>query len=477
MAAQEQHHSALKQNLSNKLNSHIMPKYSLSISALLNIVLSLGVADGSTFANPASYKHPEPIKRYRVGIVDNQGKSIVPCNYKTIENLGFGFYFLEKFSKHSTQENSYEGLIVNHLGKVVSPPLPPDTTLAGALILKTPEPETKLSVLPDQTFLIIHSDKGFGLADHTGKVILNAEHLKIGQPNQHYFPVDATETEKFVFNTQTNEKLPFPAEYKIVEGTGKFTQRKLVPIAMSKGRPARFGYARASGYVLIPPVYNEAGEFDDADYALVRVGEKKGFVDDLGQLASPLYQKASPFHGQYAVIYKEEEHVSLPSKVGETGQCILGLPSGKAALVDKTFKLHLYAKYKSLRYLRDDIYAAELMNGSGMDAITPQDELVFHFPENTHNLHILKDGYLCMRHDKYLQKLDDITIDNHGNPAPPAQTSDAEPLSGLTVIHNTNGDGVERSSVVDASGKIVAKEIVGTYQIIDKDRIIKTVPK
>ena len=210
-------------------------------------------------------------------MVDTHGKTIVPCKYKSIEDLGYGLFFLEHFPKSTEQKVSYDGQIVSYNGKPIPIHLPPNTTLARVIFLNEPDKESQLSALPAETYLITHSDKGFGIADHTGKVVLEAVHLRIGQPNQHYFPVDATDSEKFVFNAQTMEKMPFPAEYKIVEGQGKSTKRKLVPIEWVKAGRKRFGYARASGYVLMPPVYNEAEEFDDSGLAIVKVGDKKGF--------------------------------------------------------------------------------------------------------------------------------------------------------------------------------------------------------
>lgn len=410
-------------------------------------------------------------------MVDTHGKTIVPCKYKSIEDLGYGLFFLEHFPKSTEQKVSYDGQIVTYNGKPIPIHLPPHTTLARVIFLNEPDKESQLSTLPAETYLVTHSDKGFGIADHTGKIILEATHLKIGQPNQHYFPVDATDSEKFVFNAQTMEKMPFPAEYKIVEGQGKSTKRKLVPIEWVKAGRKRFGYARARGYVLMPPVYNEAGEFDDSGLAIVKVGDKKGFVDDSGQLVSPLYFQASPFHGKYATVVPVIESFKVSHKMNPQSYVRFGKFALKAGFINRDFKLKSAPKYLHLEYLRDDIYAADLPDQSGMDAITPDNEVIFHFPENTHALRLLKDGYICMRYDKNRKALDDIKVDFKGNviPSTPAEVSD--PSSGLTVNHSQDENGQEVSTVVDASGKVVAKEITGSYQIISKDRIIKSLTK
>ncbi len=412
-----------------------------------------------------------------VGMVDTHGKTIVPCKYKSIEDLGYGLFFLENFPKSNEQALSYDGQIVTYNGKPIPIHLPPHTTLARVIFLNEPDRESQLSTLPAETFLITHSDKGFGLANHTGKVILEAVHLRIGQPNQHYFPVDATDSEKFVFNAQTMEKMPFPAEYKIVEGEGKSTKRKLVPIQMAKAGPKRFGYARASGYVLMPPVYNEAGEFDDSGLAIVKVGDKKGFVDDSGQLVSPLYFQASGFNGKYAVVVPVIEHIEWSGEINPQSAVRTGQYALKAGFINRDFKLISPPKYRSLTYLQDNLYAAQLLDNSSMDAITPDDQVVFHFPSDTYMVWKMPEGYFCRRSSLNRKALDDIKVDFKGNVIPSAPAEVADPSSGLTVNHSQDDSGQELSTVVDASGKVVAKEITGSYQIISKDRIIKSLTK
>ena len=103
--------------------------------------------------------------------------------------------------------------------------------------------------------------------------------------------------------------------------------------------------------------------------------------------------------------------------------------------------------------------------------------MIFHFPEYTHRVRQLKDGFVCMRYDKNMRALEDVKVDRQGNviQSTPAEVSD--PSSGLTVNHSQDENGQEVSTVVDASGKVVAKEITGSYQIISKDRIIKSLTK
>lgn len=454
-----------------------MPQISLTLSTLLNIVLTFGFADASSFTGLKPCSKPGTPAINEVGMVDTHGKTIVPCKYKSIEDLGYGLFFLENFPKSNEQALSYDGQIVTYNGKPIPIHLPPHTTLARVIFLNEPDKESQLSTLPTETFLITHSDKGFGLADHTGKIILEATHLRIGQPNQHYFPVDATDSEKFVFNAQTMEKMPFPAEYKIVEGEGKSTKRKLVPIQMAKAGPKRFGYARASGYVLMPPVYNEAGEFDDSGLAIVKVGDKKGFVDDSGQLVSPLYFQASGFNGKYAVVVPVIEHIEWSGEINPQSAVRTGQYALKAGFINRDFKLISPPKYRSLTYLQDNLYAAQLLDNSSMDAITPDDQVVFHFPSDTYMVWKMPDGYFCRRSSLNRKALDDIKVDFKGNVIPSAPAEVADPSSGLTVNHSQDDSGQEVSTVVDASGKVVAKEITGSYQIISKDRIIKSLTK
>jgi hypothetical protein len=167
--------------------------------ALLSLILALALPPGAR-AHAVS------------GVVDTKGRVIIPCKYKNVRQLRNGFFLLEEFDPKNVWNMSFSCLLSDRDGNLIQPKLPTGFTLADVILPDT-FVSTKLSVLPKETILKIHDDKGFALSNLAGHLILEPdEYLHVESLDEGMFEIWKS-SQGYLFNALTHTKVPLSASF------------------------------------------------------------------------------------------------------------------------------------------------------------------------------------------------------------------------------------------------------------------------
>ena len=320
------------------------------------------------------------------GLEDKTGKTIVPCQYVLINDVGHGLYLLEKPDASNPVKRTYSGVVVDNLGQEVPVTLPSGYTLTKIYLPDSLEQTAELTTIPAQSILKIHGPEGYGLADTKGRFLLEAKHEDIGEPIRGCFPINNwKKEEKLIFDASTGKCAKVPALWYLPPKTD------LIPVQVSGNGLPKYGYIKLTGEMVIKPAFEEAEEFTENGLAKVRIQFTRtppdldvddAFIDKTGKIVSPIYREAFAFNGKCASVCYSR---SKPYKWG---------------LVDSKFKYTVKAKYYIIFPALPDIFAAQESESSQLIAIGPDGNVLFRFPPNTGYIERVGDYIRCHIRDK-----------------------------------------------------------------------------
>ena len=324
----------------------------------------------------------QPALAYQLfGLEDKTGKTIVPCQYVLINEVGHGLYLLEKPDASNPVKRTYSGVVVDNLGKEVPVTLPSGFTLTKVYLPDSLKPTEALATIPAESILQIHGPEGYGLADTKGQVLLEAKQEDIGEPIRGCFPINNwKKEEKLIFDASTGKCVKVPALWYLP------TKAELIPVQVCGLGSPLYGYIRRTGEIVIKPAFEEAEEFADNGLAKVRIHFTKApkdlerddvYIDKKGKIVSSIYRHAFAFNGKCA-----------PVCYGENGVDEWGL-------VDSKFKYTVKPKYKIIMSALPDIFAAQESESSPFIAIDPDGNVLFRFPPNTSYIERVGDYVRC----------------------------------------------------------------------------------
>lgn len=115
-----------------------------------------------------------------IGLMDAEGREIIPAKYSQIRCLGAGFYIVRSVAPGLQLGN--ELFLFNRKGKPIAANVPSSTKFAGVFDLGTVKGSSKEELPPDAVLIFSHNKK-LGLCDTKGKILLPARYAAIDMVN------------------------------------------------------------------------------------------------------------------------------------------------------------------------------------------------------------------------------------------------------------------------------------------------------
>lgn len=270
--------------------------------------------------------------RDRYGLFDISGKEIIPCQYRSLEYIGCGFYLAEELPGIRSQPSEIDLLsavpkellarIENHRdysskvllfrnGKKVKAPIPRDAVLTGVLLRSKDEEfdfkkhrRPKVSnagVIPKDALLTFITRQGFGLCTGTGEMLVEPTLKSLKKCGDNRLTIDLYSVGSRL-HTPRNETVSKPIfdkeKKKYVEGLTLIRDNGIDYFSDRSGRKLSPSYAFAqpfnNGIALV------------GDKIAMWIGLKRQswdcyFIDKDFKRVSPKYFGATEFHGPYAL--------------------------------------------------------------------------------------------------------------------------------------------------------------------------------
>lgn len=305
--------------------------------------------------------------RDMMGVIDQTGKEIIPCKYKRVQMIAPGFYMAIGFEDGPGARQEWHGLIpmldlapaargalqkhniwlpkilFDYNGKQVKVSIPKNTVLSDIHISEawkyklrnagnTSEVRT---TLPPDSLIEFLGPNGFGVCDVSGNVLIEPKYqvLSLGGCESGNVSVSTWNEAKKKFDQQ---KIPISAKFTSFRDINSsrldelMAEQKVIEgLLVYRDEAGKFGYKDEKGNVVIPAQYYQALPFSEG-MAAVRLNPWQGpevgkhcFIDKTGKIISPIYWRATGFHGKYACVTMKGEprpipHVMLPPAHLET---------------------------------------------------------------------------------------------------------------------------------------------------------------
>lgn len=289
--------------------------------------------------------------RDMMGVIDQTGKEIIPCQYKKVKMIAPGFYLAYGFEDGPGVRQNWHGLIplttipapakealekyniwapkilFDFYGKQMKLPLPRNTVLSDIYIseawrrrLFSADDMSQLRTnLPPDSLIEFLGPNGFGVCDLSGNVLVEPRYqsLSLGgcESGNVYVSTWNSTTKKF-----DKEKIPIAARFsnyrdvnpsKLDELLSK--QKARDGLLVFRDASGKFGYKDEKGSIVIPAIYYDAQPFSEG-MAPVRLNPWQGpevgkhcFIDKTGKIISPIYWRATGFHGKFACVTMKGE--------------------------------------------------------------------------------------------------------------------------------------------------------------------------
>ncbi len=324
---------------------------------------------------------PEAFAYIEYGIIDRDGRTIVPCKYRIIEYLGHGNFFLEEINDEHPLKPSYKGKVVDRDGKPLTLNVPDGFTLSNVYPpASSDKDDLPKSSLPADTILQIHGKEGVGLCRLDGSIILEPKYEYIGAPIRGFLHVSSLPLSKrtpifFIFNSKTGKRL----EISGLTAMPNFASEPPFPFEVHRDGKSIWGYIDLDGTILIEPKYSSAGEFMADGLARVCSQNVRDhfYIDKAGnKVAAPPYRHVENFKDSCLVMVNEGTRL-------------------KYGLIDKNGKYTIEPEYTQLKKLSDNLFAGRKTENDQFKAITSDGKELFTFPPLTQRVHWLSDGLIA----------------------------------------------------------------------------------
>ncbi len=279
------------------------------------------------------------------GLIDLNGKEIIPCKYRSMEYIGCGFYLaeeipdpnskgkqllnliprdlLEKVEKHSEYS---EKVLLTRNGARLNPKIPKDAVLTHIYLPSGDDRWTPVKIdkfeakaLPNDAIVYFLNKKGFGACDAKGDILVkpSIEALK----------------EKYVYDVcpVASRFIPKKEQKKSTDCLTKFEnpRRYSEGLGVFHDEHWKLGYMDESGRVVLAAKFDSASDFSDGMAAVCPGPDGGGycFIDKTGAKVSPSFDYVSEYSNGIAAAGK-----SIPRKR------IFAEPHG-SYYIDKQYKV------------------------------------------------------------------------------------------------------------------------------------------
>jgi len=408
------------------------------------------------------------------GVIDSNGREIIPCKFGQIKYLGQGLFFAEEANDEQPAERSYVGRVFNNAGKALTIKIPKDFTLSNVTLPATKSDTAGSSPLvthcPDGTVLEIHGKDGFGLCDLDGKILLEPKFGAIGDLRDGYVSAfSPPHMYQFTLNLKTGERKSGPREAHVM---GFGPDYDIRPFSISGGDGYIWGYMNKAGDIVIQPKFRHAQYFTKEGFAVVEVGEKpskskRAFIDRTGKIVSPEYHSAHSFEDGIASVTDESEDGSI----------------SKRMLIDTTFKPVLSGNFRGAKKLFDNIFAvyenATGLNYLSFKAVNSKGEFLFNFPGTlVTSPHVQGNEIVCATReggkvgDEEVRKI--VHLDNQGKVLKTVSGTFPMEEYGISVLSEKVPPHDTRYSLLGKNGKVISQVKNGYLRPVAPDRIVKT---
>ncbi|PHR49181.1 MAG: hypothetical protein COA32_03785 [Fluviicola sp.] len=283
------------------------------------------------------------------GIIDANGKEIIPLIYDNIEGTinenGMQEYFPDGLALVSVLdgERGYKHGYINKKGKIVIPVryIKADSFLKGTAIVAVRGDSISLGVYDgvEEFQYVPH----YGVINTSGKVKIP---LKYNSMSYFYRGVAKVNLNgKIGFIDSTGKEI-IPIKYDYIQENGFKTGNRLVYVKLNN----KWGFIDNIGNEVIPVKYDEVGYFSDG-LVNVKHNNKWQFLDENGKEITPLkYDHVNEFNEGFAVVTLGEKYgyidktgkVAIPLKFDyaydfSNGKAMVKLYENKDDIYGKTF--------------------------------------------------------------------------------------------------------------------------------------------
>lgn len=288
----------------------------------VNFLLSVGFM----IAIPGDY---DPEGRFSgdgnlYGLLDQNGKTVVPPKYSQIDYAGRGFFIMSSVNSQDPYARGDERYLFNVDGVQVPLKVPEGAHFRRILWLGEglQESDAPLKKLPENALITFVKNERYGVCDISGNTIVRPIYDFIDIPHEGLaFMVKIIDhvCELSLFNVQSHLVKVLTIKSPVWSGPVGFRHQTFFSEGLAaceirddRGFP-KFGYIDAEGKFVIEPRYRQAGPFANG-IASVSLGmEKKGTViDRSGSVVSPDVLEVDQFRGEYAVA----KYKALPAGYG-----------------------------------------------------------------------------------------------------------------------------------------------------------------
>ncbi|MGD9680629.1 MAG: WG repeat-containing protein [Candidatus Obscuribacterales bacterium] len=412
--------------------------------------------------------NPCPTSAYKVvGLIDQNGKTIVPGKYRWIRYLGSGLFLAEEICPDNPKRASLRAHLLDCDGKIIEPTLPDGCCLADVYLTKEAASlNAYVHAAPPGTILAIHSKSGFGLCNFMGQILLKPEFKALGSKKGDLVPVCDTRHSRpylqFLFNTATKKRLSVPA-FAILHNSNTPDLFKIEIRANPGGpnRDARWAYLSTDGNIQIKPLFSSIEDFTPDGLAIAYLHGTRDcvFLDRTGRIRSPHFRQATPFLNNLSIVQTD------------TGYGVL----------NRKFRFRIRPIYSRIDRIFDDVFVVKLRDDSPFKAIDEAGKPLFDLPSSTAFVHKYNDElFRCSLFDNQRAITQIAFIDRSGKIR---KTFDQEFIGapfpsqeleyGFTSISKLMpGRGYFRG-LLNQEGKLIQPMQEAFYTPVTRDRVVK----
>ncbi len=289
------------------------------------------------------------------GLLDQNGKSVVPPKYSQIDYAGRGLFIASSVNAHNPYDRGVERYLFNADGLQVQLKVPEGAHFRRILWLGEglQDSDAPLKKLPQNTLITFIKDNHYGICDLSGKTIVRPIYDFIDIPQDGLtFMVKTIDhvSELSTFNVQSHQVRVLPIKNPVWSGHDAFRYRTFFSEGLAAceirdehGYP-KFGYIDADGKFVIEPRYREPGPFVNGIASVsLDMGKADTVIDKSGRVISPEFLEVEQFRGEYAIAKCK----SLPAGYG--------IVNRKFAFVVKPDygNIRAITKYRAYSHLND----------------------------------------------------------------------------------------------------------------------------
>ncbi|MBX9951595.1 MAG: WG repeat-containing protein [Candidatus Obscuribacterales bacterium] len=258
------------------------------------------------------------------GLLDQNGKSVVPPKYSQIDYAGRGLFIASSVNAHDPWVRGEERYLFNADGVQVELKVPEGSHFRRILWLGEglQDSDVPLKILPQNTLVTFIKDNHYGICDLSGKTIVRPIYDFIDIPHDGLsFMVKTIDhvCELSTFNVQTHQVKVLPIKKPVWSGPGAFRYQTFFSEGLAaceirddRGFP-KFGYIDVDGKFAIEPRYYEPSPFVNGIASVsLGMGKADTVIDKSGRIISPEILEVDQFRGDYAVA----KYKALPAGYG-----------------------------------------------------------------------------------------------------------------------------------------------------------------